>query len=240
MEACQESGGNLIPTLKVEGLRKSFPSGEGRLEVLRGVNLTVQPGELVAILGTSGSGKTTLLHQIGALDRPDQGIVRYGEQEVTRLTEEEVAALRNRFVGFIFQYHHLLAEFSALENIAIPLLIAGWEREAAWARAGELLALIGLEARAHHRSGQLSGGEQQRVALARALANRPALVLADEPTGNLDRATGEALFRLLYSIARQGGQSWVVATHNEYLAEMADTKWRLDDGTLRPVAPREA
>ncbi|MFH1142947.1 MAG: ABC transporter ATP-binding protein [Candidatus Eisenbacteria bacterium] len=229
--------GNLPTALEVLDLWKGFPSGDKRLEVLRGVDLTVQPGEVVAILGASGSGKTTLLHLIGALDRPDRGTVRYGEQDVTGPSEEGRAALRNRYVGFIFQYHHLLAEFTARENVAIPLLIGGWGRVAAWDRARELLALVGLEERGHHRPAQLSGGEQQRVALARALANRPPLVLADEPTGNLDRATGEALFRLLYSLSRQGQQSWVVATHNEYLAEMADTRWRLEDGVLRPVGP---
>jgi len=221
--------------LEVEDLWKSFPSGEGRLDVLRGVRLRVEPGQVVAILGASGSGKTTLLHLIGALDRPDRGWVRYGDQDVTRANEEGRAALRNRYIGFIFQYHHLLAEFTALENVAIPLLIGGLRREPAWERARELLATVSLEARAHHRPSQLSGGEQQRVALARALVNRPRLVLADEPTGNLDRATGEGLFRLLYSLAREGRQSWVVATHNEYLAEMADTKWRLEDGALRGV-----
>ena len=227
----------MAATLEVQGLWKSFPSGAGRLEVLRGVDLTVQPGQVVAILGASGSGKTTLLHQIGALDRPDRGEIRYGEEDVMQSTEDGRAALRNRYVGFIFQYHHLLAEFTALENVAIPVLIAGGRREEAWKRAEELLALVGLTARAHHRPGQLSGGEQQRVALARALANSPRLVLADEPTGNLDRETGEALYRLLYSLSRQGQQSWVVATHNEYLAEMADIRWRLEDGALRPAEP---
>jgi lipoprotein-releasing system ATP-binding protein len=225
---------NLAPVLAVEGLWKGYPSGEGRLAVLQGVDLVVHPGQVVAILGASGSGKSTLLHVIGTLDRPDAGSIRIAGHEMATAAEEERAALRNSSIGFVFQYHHLLAEFTALENAAMPLLIAGWTRDAAQARASELLELVGLSQRATHRPGQLSGGEQQRIAVARALANEPVLVLADEPTGNLDRATGEALYELLYSLARQGRQSWVVATHNEYLARMADTRWRLEDGTLRP------
>jgi lipoprotein-releasing system ATP-binding protein len=229
----------LEPVLSVQDLRKGYPSGAAWLDVLRGVDLTLQPGEIVAILGASGSGKSTLLHVVGLLDRPDAGEIRYGECDVTGLEEEDRAALRSREVGFVFQYHHLLEEFTALENIAIPLLIAGQSKEAAWERAHELLALTGLESRSTHRPAQLSGGEQQRVALARALANRPRLVLADEPTGNLDRATGEGLHQLLYSLARKGQQSWLVATHNEYLAQMADTRWRLVDGVLQSLGGRE-
>jgi lipoprotein-releasing system ATP-binding protein len=228
------AGGNLTPVLTVERLWKGYPSGEERLQVLQGVDLTVGPGEVVAILGASGSGKTTLLHVLGTLDRPDAGSIRIEGLEMAVATEEERAALRNRSIGFVFQYHHLLVEFTALENAAMPLLIAGWTRDAAEARARDLLALVGLSQRAGHRPPQLSGGEQQRIALARALSNDPVLVLADEPTGNLDRATGEALYKLLYSVARQGRQSWVVATHNEYLAAMADTRWRLEDGILKP------
>jgi lipoprotein-releasing system ATP-binding protein len=229
-----ETAENLAPVLEVEGLRKSYPSGEGRLLVLEGIDLVVGPGQVVAILGASGSGKSTLLHVVGTLDRPDAGSVRIEGREMASAGEEERASLRNRSIGFVFQYHHLLSEFTALENAAMPLLIAGWTRDAAQTRAEELLALVGLSQRASHRPGQLSGGEQQRIAVARALANDPVLVLADEPTGNLDRATGEALYELLYSVARQGRQSWVVATHNEYLARMADTRWRLEDGTLKP------
>jgi lipoprotein-releasing system ATP-binding protein len=228
------SEGNLTPVLKVQGLWKGYPSGEGRLQVLQGVDLTVDPGEVVAILGASGSGKSTLLHVLGTLDRPDAGSVRVGGREMATATEEERAALRNEAIGFVFQYHHLLPEFTALENAAMPLLIAGQTRDAAEARARALLELVGLSQRAGHRPAQLSGGEQQRVAVARALANEPVLVLADEPTGNLDRATGEALYKLLYSVARRGRRSWVVATHNEYLAAMADTRWRLEDGILKP------
>jgi lipoprotein-releasing system ATP-binding protein len=228
------AGGNLRPVLTVQGLWKGYPSGEGRLQVLRGVDLTVGPGEVVAILGASGSGKTTLLHVLGTLDRPDAGSVCVGGREMAAATEEERATLRNEAIGFVFQYHHLLPEFTALENAAMPLLIGGQTRDAAQGRAAELLELVGLSQRAGHRPAQLSGGEQQRVAVARALANDPMLILADEPTGNLDRATGEALYKLLYSVARRGRQSWVVATHNEYLAAMADTRWRLEDGILKP------
>ncbi len=233
--AAGDAAGNLEPVLEVEDLWKSYPSGHGRLQVLSGITLRVMPGQVVAILGASGSGKTTLLHLIGSLDRPDAGSIRIRGCDVGAAPEEERATLRNRQVGFIFQYHHLLAEFTALENVAIPLLIGGADPGLAWRRAAEFLARVGLTERASHRPTQLSGGEQQRVALARALVAEPRLILADEPTGNLDRATGEGLYELLYSLARSGGQSWVVATHNEYLAGMADIRWRLEDGRLHPV-----
>ena len=221
-----------IPILTVVGLHKSFRSGKEDLHILRGVDLTVAPGQVIAILGASGSGKSTLLHQMGALDRPDRGLIRYGEADIGQATEEERAAWRNRYIGFMFQYHHLLAEFTAQENVEIPLLIAGVEPARARRRAAELLEVVGLQERRGHTPSTLSGGEQQRVALSRALANNPPLILADEPTGNLDRATGEQLYQLLYSLARKGEQSWVVATHNEYLAKLADIRLRLEDGQL--------
>jgi lipoprotein-releasing system ATP-binding protein len=222
-----------VATLTVEGLRKTYPSGGQRLRVLWGLDLQVLPGQVVAILGASGSGKSTLLNLIGGLDRPDAGRILYGQREITRVSEAEGAALRNRYVGFVFQYHHLLAEFSALENVQIPMLIAGEAADRAHQRATGLLQMVGLGERLEHDASRLSGGEQQRVALARALANAPDLVLADEPTGNLDRATGEELYKLLYSLARKGQQSWIVATHNEYLAQLADIRLRLEDGVLR-------
>ncbi len=225
----------MVPVLSVSGLWKSYPSGGERIRVLADLDLEVPAGKVVAIMGSSGSGKSTLLHQVGALDRPDAGRIRYGELEIGLLGDDERAALRNRYVGFIFQYHHLLAEFSALENVAVPVLLAGASEESARERALELLEMVGLRARRDHPPSRLSGGEQQRVALARALANGPALVLADEPTGNLDRATGEALYELLYSVARSGQQSWLVATHNEYLARLADIRLRLEDGRLLPA-----
>ena len=221
------------PVLRVEGLHKSFPSGKQRSHVLRGLDLDLLPGKVIAILGASGAGKSTLLHLIGGLDRPDQGRIYYRDREITEAASEERARLRNQFVGFIFQHHYLLAEFTALENVEIPLLIAARPPEEARRRAAELLEMVGLNLRLDHRPARLSGGEQQRVALARALANEPSLVLADEPTGNLDRATGEVLYKLLYSLARKGQQSWVVATHNEYLSRLADIRWKLEDGVLQ-------
>lgn len=223
------------PILTLRDLHRSFRSGKEQLRILRGIHLTVAPGQIIAILGASGSGKSTLLHQIGALDRPDRGQILYGEVDIGQASEEERATWRNRYIGFIFQYHHLLAEFTAQENVEIPLLIAGVEPAQAEARAAELLRAVGLEGRRSHPPSRLSGGEQQRVALARALANDPPLILADEPTGNLDRTTGEQLYKLLYSLARKGQQSWVVATHNEYLAKLADIRLRLEDGQLRPA-----
>ena len=222
------------PPLLARGVRKSYPSGEGRIEVLRGVDLEVLPGEVIAIVGFSGSGKSTLLNVLGALDRPDAGEIRYGGHDVVPLGEEERAHLRERHVGFVFQYHHLLAEFTALENVMIPLLLAGREPREASDQAANYLELVGLAERLDHPPNRLSGGEQQRVAIARAIAGDPALVLADEPTGNLDRQTGEGVFELLYSLARNRLQSWVVATHNEYLAGLADKRWRVADGRLRP------
>ncbi len=236
MESAVESrvaaGGRV---LTIEGLHKTYPSGQTRIEVLRGLDLELKAGQIVAVLGSSGSGKSTLLHQVGALDRPDRGRIFYGELDIVPLGEDDRASLRRRYVGFVFQYHHLLIDFSALENVTIPLLMAGRDAAAAHGRAIELLATVGLEQRAHHPPSRLSGGEQQRVALARALANDPVLVLADEPTGNLDQATGEALYELLYSVARNGQQSWLVATHNEYLAKLADIRLRLVDGRLEPA-----
>lgn len=222
--------------LTAEGVVKSFRSGDQTIEVLRGVDLTVEPGEVIAILGASGSGKSTLLHLLGALDRPDAGTIRYGDLEVGALGEEARAALRNSHVGFVFQYHHLLSEFSALENVMVPLLLGGEDPGPARERAADLLEMVGLAERLTHPPSRLSGGEQQRVAIARALAGDPAVILADEPTGNLDRTTGEGVFKLLYSLARKGHQSWVVATHNEYLARLADKRLRLGDGRVCPEA----
>jgi lipoprotein-releasing system ATP-binding protein len=228
-------GHDSSPILRIEALRKSFASGPGRIQVLRGCDLAVPPGRIVAVVGASGAGKSTLLHLVGGLDRPDSGRIYYGGVEVARAGEEDRARLRMRHIGFIFQQHYLLRDFTALENVVVPQILAGADPGAARARALALLDQMGLIGRAGHYPSQLSGGEQQRVALARALANDPALVLADEPTGNLDRATGEALYMLLYSVARKGHQSWVVATHNEYLARLADTRYRLEDGVLRPI-----
>ena len=222
-------------SLTAVGLSRTYHSGNQKIEVLKELQLTLEPGEVIAILGASGSGKSTLLHILGGLDRPDEGSIFYSGQDISALDEEGRAMMRNRHIGFIFQYHHLLAEFSALENVQIPLYIGGADQSFIRKRALDLLDMVGLADRAEHLPGQLSGGEQQRVALARALANDPPVVLADEPTGNLDRETGEGIFKLLYSLARNGNKSWVVATHNEYLAQLADNKMRLEDGALRLV-----
>jgi lipoprotein-releasing system ATP-binding protein len=229
------------PILQAEGLIKRYPTADGALEVLSGLDLTIYPGEMVAIVGESGTGKSTLLHLLGALDRPTAGAVRYRGEDVFAQKDEALAAFRNRAIGFVFQFHHLLPEFTALENVMMPALIAGQRLEAARPRAEELLALLGLSARADHRPSQLSGGEQQRVAVARALMNRPGLVLADEPTGNLDTRTAEVLHDELRRLASLHEQAFLVVTHNPALAALADRVLELRDGRLHDVtAARKA
>jgi lipoprotein-releasing system ATP-binding protein len=218
-----------------EGLVKRYPTAGGSLEVLSGLDLAVYPGEMVAVVGESGTGKSTLLHLLGALDRPTAGTVRFRGKDVFTQPDEALAAFRNRALGFVFQFHHLLPEFTALENVAMPALIAGQRLDAARPRAAELLALLGLADRAEHRPGQLSGGEQQRVAVARALMNRPGLVLADEPTGNLDTRTAERLHDELRRLASMHEQAFVVVTHNPALAALADRVLELRDGRLHDV-----
>jgi lipoprotein-releasing system ATP-binding protein len=229
------------PILQAEGLVKHYPTADGALEVLSGLDLTVSPGEMVAVVGESGTGKSTLLHLLGALDRPTAGRVLFRGEDVFAQKDEALAAFRNRAIGFVFQFHHLLPEFTALENVAMPALIAGQGMEAARPRAAALLALLGLSARADHRPNQLSGGEQQRVAVARALMNRPGLVLADEPTGNLDTRTAEVLHEELRRLASLHEQAFVVVTHNPALAALADRVLELRDGRLHDVtAERKA
>ncbi len=219
--------------LEVENLKKSYPTGEGaRLEVLRGVSFAVRRGEVIAIVGESGTGKSTLLHLLGALDRPDSGTVRFDGHDIFLKDDDALAAFRNRSVGFIFQFHHLLPEFTALENVAMPGLIQGLGLEAARPRAVALLRQLGLEARADHRPSELSGGEQQRVAVALALMNRPGLVLADEPTGNLDTKTAQALHDEIFRLSRDTGQTFVMVTHNPALAAIADRVLRIENGLL--------
>lgn len=208
------------------GIEKSY----GSLRVLKGVSLTIADGEVVSIVGPSGAGKTTLLQILGTLDRPDAGILRYDGQEVSGLKERALADFRNRRVGFVFQAHHLLPEFSAAENVCMPALIAGRRLADAMPRALELLRLMNLEARATHRPSELSGGEQQRVAVARALMNEPAVVLADEPSGNLDSRHAAELHQLFFDLRDRLGQSFVVVTHNPQLADMADRKITIIDG----------
>lgn len=211
------------------------PGGGDGVHVLQGVSLTVAPGEAVAIIGASGAGKSTLLHIIGALDQPSEGEVRLGGTAVAGLPPHRLAAVRNRHVGFVFQFHHLLKEFTALENVMMPRLISGVRPAAAEAPARELLEAVGLSARATHKPTELSGGEQQRVAVARALANDPLLLLADEPSGNLDHHTSQALHDLLFELRERRGLSMVLVTHNLELAGRADRVLHLVDGGLSPA-----
>lgn len=227
-------------TAVLEGreIRKSYVGGDGvTLDVLCGVNLAVNAGEMVAIVGESGSGKSTLLHILGALDRPTSGEVLLGGHAVTGAGDTEVARVRNRAVGFVFQFHHLLREFTALENVAMPLRIQGIEAAPAEGRAREILERVGLGGRLNHRPSELSGGEQQRAAVARALAGRPGVVLADEPSGNLDHANAERLHGLLTEVVRDLGVAMVVVTHNRSLAERAHVVYQLEEGRLAVVPP---
>ena len=218
--------------LVAEGLGKSYPTAAGTLDVLRHASLTVRAGEIVAIVGESGTGKSTLLHILGALDRPTTGTVRYAGADIFAKDDEVLADFRNRSVGFVFQFHHLLPEFSALENVAMPALISGKSLAKATPRARALLESLGLGDRTDHRPAQLSGGEQQRVAVARALMNEPKLVLADEPTGNLDTRTAELLHDEVVRLAHDRTQAFVIVTHNPSLADRADRVLHLRDGRL--------
>ena len=223
------------------GLRKVFAGGDGRpLEVLRGVDLDVRRGELIAIVGASGAGKSTLLHLMGALDRPTSGDLWLEGSRYADLEPDALAELRNRRVGFVFQFHHLLREFSALENVMLPLLIAGASDRQARSRAEERLSAVGLAGRMSHRPAELSGGEQQRCAVARALVHDPALVLADEPSGNLDHANAEVLHETFFRLAREFETAVVVVTHNRQLAARADRILWLEDGRLDVVPSVEA
>lgn len=227
--------------LQTHDLTKTFVGGDGGLlTVLEGVNLQVRQGEMLAVVGASGAGKSTLLHLLGALDRPTRGRVTIGDVALEQLNDEALAALRNKKVGFVFQFHHLLREFSALENVAIPMRIAGWEMTPALKRAGELLARVGLGGRSSHRPSELSGGEQQRTAVARALALDPAIVLADEPSGNLDHGNAERLHALFAELSRDLEIAMVIATHNRSLAQRADRVMLLEDGKLVETSVGEA
>jgi lipoprotein-releasing system ATP-binding protein len=219
--------------LVAEGVTKRFQTGEGELEILRGIDLELARGDSLAILGVSGAGKSTLLHILGGIEHPSSGRVRLGGTDVYALPPRELAALRNRQVGFVFQFHHLLPEFDALENVMIPCLLAGWPRSRAKARARELLEAVGLSSRVRHRPGKLSGGERQRVAIARALAMSPPLILADEPTGNLDPHTAEAVEERLLALNAETRTSLVLVTHNEKLASRLAKKTYLVEGRLR-------
>jgi lipoprotein-releasing system ATP-binding protein len=226
------------PALEARGLRKVYTGGDGsELVILDGVDLSVAPGEAVAIIGASGAGKSTLLHLLGALDRPTAGEVLLDGRAVSSRSDRELAAVRNEQIGFVFQFHHLLREFTALENAMMPLLVAGTDRRAAEARARELLEAVGLGARLSHKPAALSGGEQQRVAVARALANRPLVLIADEPSGNLDTHTSEQLHDLFFRIRAEQGVALVVATHNRELADRADRVLLMKEGRLRSFFP---
>ena len=214
----------------VEGLRKSFQHMGRTLEVLKGIDLNIYAGEILSIVGPSGAGKSTLLHCIGTLDLPTSGRIRLAGEELTTMSSARLAAVRNREIGFVFQFHHLLPEFNALENLMLPGLIQSRPRKEMEKRARALLEEVGLAARATHRPGELSGGEQQRVAIARALALDPKLVLADEPTGNLDSATSDAIHDLFFQINREHGTTIVVVTHNPGFAESMPRVVRMVDG----------
>jgi lipoprotein-releasing system ATP-binding protein len=212
-------------------IRKSFD----RLEVLRGVSLDVEAGEVMSIVGPSGAGKTTLLHIMGTLDRPDSGKVSYDGRDLSGLSSNELARFRNSSVGFVFQFHQLLPEFSMIENVAMPALIGGMRRKEAFARASELIDYLGLAERAAHRPSQLSGGERQRAAVARALVNRPSVVLADEPSGSLDSHNRKELHRLFFELRRDMGQTFVIVTHDEGLAADCDRVVHMTDGIISSI-----
>ena len=214
--------------IQIENLTKSF----GNLQVLKGVNLTINKGEVISIVGSSGAGKTTLLQLIGTLDKPTSGTIRFNGEDLGRLNSKRLAAFRNRHIGFVFQFHQLLPEFTALENIVIPALIAGRKRPEAESEAMQLLQVMGLEERAHHKPAEMSGGENQRVAVARALINHPDVVLADEPSGSLDSKNKEELHKLFFDLRDRYGQTFVIVTHDEALASYTDRTLHMVDGVI--------
>jgi lipoprotein-releasing system ATP-binding protein len=222
---------SLFP-LSLRDVKRTFVQGDRRLEVLQGVSLDLRPGEIVALVGQSGSGKSTLLHIAGLLERPDEGDIIVEGKSAGAVNDRERTALRRRVLGFVYQYHHLLPEFSAIENVMLPQMLNGRSRGQARSHAAELLAMVQLKDRSDHRPGRLSGGEQQRVAIARAVANAPRVLLADEPTGNLDSSTADTVFRQLLSLVRDTGMAALVATHNLELAARMDRTVTLRDGVL--------
>jgi len=224
--------------LRCSDIQKKYKLDKTELHVLRGVNLEVQEGEIVSIVGASGSGKSTLLHILGGLDRPMEGNVYWGDQEIFSLSDDALARLRGGSVGFVFQFHHLLPEFTAVENVMIPQMIVGVSAVDAGRRANELLERVGVAMRGAHRPAELSGGEQQRVAVARALANRPRIIFADEPSGNLDSQNSMHLHDLLIELNRTEGQTFVIVTHNDQFSARSSRTLRMSDGTLQPDAPQ--
>ena len=214
--------------IKAENIRKKY----GELEVLKGVSLEISAGEIVSVVGASGAGKSTLLHIIGTLDKADSGTVAINNIETEKLKDKKLSDFRNTAIGFVFQFHHLLPEFTALENVCIPAFIAGKSEQEAHSKAKELLGFLGLADRADHKPSELSGGEQQRVAVARALVNQPAVVLADEPSGNLDSQSAKELHQLFFELRDKFNQTFVIVTHNKELADMADRKLEMKDGQI--------
>lgn len=225
---------NDTPLLQCTSLSKRYQEGKLYTDVLRDVSFSMQPGEMMAIVGSSGSGKSTLLHLLGGLDEPSAGEVIFEGQALNSLSSPARAEIRNRRLGFIYQFHHLLPDFTALENVAMPLMIGGAKPQQAQAEAREMLAAVGLEKRGHHRPSELSGGERQRVAIARALVNHPALVLADEPTGNLDQRNADSIFELLGELNMRQGTAFLVVTHDLQLARRLHRQLEMRDGQLQP------
>ena len=223
---------NLQPLLSAKNLYKTYKEGKMVTEVLKNVSFDIYPQSLLAIIGSSGSGKSTLLHLLGGLDKPTSGEIIFKSQQLNRLSEQEKAHLRNQEIGFVYQFHHLLPDFTALENVAMPLLIAGTSPSEAKKRAMAMLESVNLVKRANHRPAELSGGERQRVAIGRALINNPALVMADEPTGNLDKSTADAIFDLLIKLNREHGTAFLVVTHDLVLANKLDQQLIMSDGQL--------
>jgi lipoprotein-releasing system ATP-binding protein len=214
--------------IKIENIHKSY----GDLKVLKGVNLTIEQGKVISIVGASGAGKSTLLQIIGTLDLPDQGSIKINDVVANNLNDKQLSLFRNKNIGFVFQFHHLLPEFTALENICIPAFIHKTPKAEAENKANELLAILGLSERANHKPSELSGGEQQRVAVCRALINNPSVILADEPSGNLDSASAKDLHELFFKLREEFNQTFIIVTHNEELANMADQKLVMKDGNI--------
>tara|TARA_R110002072_G_scaffold36053_11_gene106157 strand:- start:3720 stop:4406 length:687 start_codon:yes stop_codon:yes gene_type:complete len=224
------------PALRLRDVKKVYRQGEKRLEILKGANLALRRGEMVALLGPSGAGKSTLLHMAGLLEQPDSGFVELDGESANGLKDKARTRLRQQSIGFVYQFHHLLPEFSALENLVVPQMMAGVNKAVAQERGKQLLVLVGLADRLTHRPGQLSGGEQQRVALVRALVNKPQVLLADEPTGNLDPDTADGVFELLKQLVHGTGVAALIATHNHELAGQMDRIVALNDGHLEEIA----
>ncbi|GJL53584.1 MAG: lipoprotein-releasing system ATP-binding protein LolD [Nitrospirales bacterium] len=220
------------PLLEIQDLHKTFYLEQQRVDILKGIHLTIHRQEMISIIGASGAGKSTLLHIMGTLDKPTQGLLTYEGQQLLGMTESALADFRNRRLGFVFQFHHLLPEFTALENTYLPALIQRQPKDASREAAKALLEEVGLSHRMHHKPGELSGGEQQRIAVARALIRNPDLVLADEPTGNLDSHTGDSLFTMLRNLNQRRGTAFVIVTHNEKLSAQSDRLIHLEDGVI--------